>query len=264
MPRKRKPSTVRKDQLVDSVESTNQTDRIESMVDKRVIAIQGSLSRWVILLVIASLLSFIPGFFTQNLFSSPKRDGGKPSDVISRISSRIYLPEDEVPTVALVSDKSKLKQPFFARAENGDQVLIYTHLKKAVLYRPSIDKIIEYGPINMRGTTDGTTVRNPSPTSTPSLIPTSKVLTVAIYNGSGASGLAAQTEKQLKGAFPQLSVVKKENASSNGYKKTIVIDISGENERIVNQIAENFKGVVGDLPEGEKKPSADILIIVSE
>ena len=63
--------------------------------------------------------------------------------------SRLYLiPSNEEPTIATVSDPQILKdQSFFTLAEKGDKVLIFTRASKAVLYRPSIDKIIEIAPI---------------------------------------------------------------------------------------------------------------------
>jgi hypothetical protein len=55
---------------------------------------------------------------------------------------------DEQPTLASVTDKSKLSdQPFFQKAENGDKILIFVQSRKAILYRPSIKKIIDVAPI---------------------------------------------------------------------------------------------------------------------
>jgi len=60
------------------------------------------------------------------------------------------LPKDEEPTIATVLDKEKLKdQLFFAKAENGDKVIIYSKNQKAILYRPSINKIIDVAPISI-------------------------------------------------------------------------------------------------------------------
>jgi hypothetical protein len=77
----------------------------------------------------------------------------------SEVASLIELPSGENPTIATVVDASKLKsQAFFANAENGDRVLIFTQAKKAILYRPSTKKIIEVAPINI-GENQGTTTQ---------------------------------------------------------------------------------------------------------
>lgn len=61
-----------------------------------------------------------------------------------KIAKLVDVPKDEEPTIATVTDKEKLKdQAFFAKAENGDKVFIYNKAKKAILYRPSTDKVIE-------------------------------------------------------------------------------------------------------------------------
>ena len=60
------------------------------------------------------------------------------------------IPADETPTIATVNDAAKLQgQAFFINAQNGDKVLIFTKAKKAYLYRPSTNKIIEVAPINI-------------------------------------------------------------------------------------------------------------------
>lgn len=72
-----------------------------------------------------------------------------------RVAKLIDVPQNEDPTIASVVDSSKLKnQAFFAKAENGDKVLMYSQAKKAILYRPSTDKIIEVAPINIGNNAD--------------------------------------------------------------------------------------------------------------
>ncbi len=66
-------------------------------------------------------------------------------NLISRI---IDLPAGEKPTIFPVYDVEKLRdQPFFARAQNGDVVMIFSAAQKAYLYRPSANKLIEVSPI---------------------------------------------------------------------------------------------------------------------
>lgn len=79
------------------------------------------------------------------------------SQTVGQVSKLVDLPTNETPTLATVTDASKLKnQTFFAKTENGDKVLIYTQAKLAVLYRPSIDKVINIAPLNIgSGTAEG-------------------------------------------------------------------------------------------------------------
>jgi len=70
--------------------------------------------------------------------------------LVDEVGKLIALPEDETPTVATVVDKDKLQeQTFFAKAENGDKILIYPNAKKVYIYRESVKKIIEVGTLNV-------------------------------------------------------------------------------------------------------------------
>lgn len=70
------------------------------------------------------------------------------NDVVAKVSRLIELPQGEAPTVAAVTDPTKLNnQAFFSHAKVGDQVLVYTKARKAILYDPQADKIIEVAPI---------------------------------------------------------------------------------------------------------------------
>jgi cytoskeletal protein RodZ len=67
--------------------------------------------------------------------------------LVGKVSQLIQLPDEEA-VIATVDDKDKLKeQPFFADAENGDKVLIFSAASRAVIYRPSENRIINSGPI---------------------------------------------------------------------------------------------------------------------
>lgn len=78
---------------------------------------------------------------------------------VARVGRLMVLPDGETPTLATVSDPEKLKgQLFFARAQKGDIVLIYSTAKKAILYNPSLDKIVEIAPINAGDASGSTNV----------------------------------------------------------------------------------------------------------
>lgn len=68
--------------------------------------------------------------------------------LLTQVSRLIVLPSGEDPTLATVSNIDVLRsQAFFANARNGDRVLIYANAKKAILYDPDADKIVEVAPI---------------------------------------------------------------------------------------------------------------------
>jgi hypothetical protein len=70
------------------------------------------------------------------------------TQAVKAIGAYMLLP-NETPTIATISDPSKLKdQAFFAEARAGDKVLIYAQAHKAILWRPSINKVIEVAPLN--------------------------------------------------------------------------------------------------------------------
>ena len=74
----------------------------------------------------------------------------------------MILPTGETPTIATVTDLAPLKnQPFFANARVGYKVIIYTNAKRAILYDPVSDKIVETAPLNLGQT--------PAPTSNANL-----------------------------------------------------------------------------------------------
>ncbi len=75
------------------------------------------------------------------------------ADLVAKVGKLVVLPEDESPTVATVSDPEALKdQAFFAKAVQGDKVLIYAEAKKAILYSVSLNKVIDVAPLNIGNT----------------------------------------------------------------------------------------------------------------
>lgn len=220
--------------------------------------------------IVLALVIFVPTFYYYKKYQSlknstvgtDKSDKNQVNDLVSKIGKLYELPEGEEPTIATVSDKSKLPpQAFFAKAKNGDQVLIYTKAKKAILYRPSANKIIEIGPvsINTPSPTAASPYTNPSGDS---ISPTAaSQIRVAIYNASKSLGLAASTEAKLKSKFKNITVVEKSN-SKGDYAKTLVAEVRGGIKGVASDIADFLGGEVESLPPTEAKPDADILVIV--
>ena len=82
------------------------------------------------------------------------------NQLLTEVSKKISLPEGEQPTVAKITNLERFKdQPFFAKAENGDRLIIFTNAKKAYLYRPSTGKVIEVGTLNLEQTGQTSQIR---------------------------------------------------------------------------------------------------------
>ena len=114
----------------------------------------------IILLLLAATIAAAVYLFQQwqqtkkelaNLKKNPNQVAqNQVKDVVAKVSKFIDLPEKEEPTLATITDVSKLKdQPFFQKAQNGDQILIYTNAKKAYLYSPKQDKLLDVAPVNI-------------------------------------------------------------------------------------------------------------------
>ncbi len=216
------------------------------------------------LVFIILIFTLIPSLYFYNKYQKLKKSA-PPSEssveelksLIEKVASHIELPQGEEPTVAIVSDKEIIKnQPFFSRAENGDKVLIYTKAKKAILYRPSTNKIIEVGPVNIGESTPSAALNNVSPA-------TSAAVKVAIYNASRTAGLAASTQIKLEDKFGDITVVSKAN-SKGEYEKNLVFDLTGQYKHLAAEMAKFLNGEVEAIPSTEVRPDADILVIVRE
>lgn len=74
-------------------------------------------------------------------------------ELVAVVGKLILLPKDELPTVATVSDPTKLAgQAFFAKAKVGDKVLLYPNARKAYLFDPEANRVLEVAPINLGDT----------------------------------------------------------------------------------------------------------------
>lgn len=115
-------------------------------------------TRRLIIIFIVLILATLPSYYFYNQYQKAQALLQNPTQasnletktLITEVGKLIELPTSEQPTIATVSDVTKLtQQPFFDHAQNGDKLLIYTQAKKAILYRPSINKIIEVAPLNI-------------------------------------------------------------------------------------------------------------------
>ncbi|MFO0781950.1 MAG: hypothetical protein U0524_03620 [Candidatus Saccharimonadales bacterium] len=76
------------------------------------------------------------------------------NDLVAKVSKVTSLPTTEQPTVQTVTDANVARKQadFYAKAEDGDKVLLYVNSRKAFLYRPSTNKVITISPIQISNT----------------------------------------------------------------------------------------------------------------
>jgi len=229
--------------------------------------LKGNKALLIIVVIVVLAIAVLPSYYfysqykkTQSLLSNPSASSNAQAKVlVDEVGKLMVLPTGEQPTVATISDITKLAdQPFFANAKNGDKVLIYTQAKKAILFRESLNKIVEVAPVNLGS---GAPVVNPvAVTTTPTTAPVAA--TVTVYNGTAISGLASTAGSKIKAGVSNANITGTKDAKGN-YAKTIVIDLSGSQGQAATQIANLLGGTVATaLPDGESKPTSDILVIV--
>jgi hypothetical protein len=77
--------------------------------------------------------------------------------IMGKVTRHYQLPTDETPALATVTDSKKLQSNFSAKLHNDDKILIYENNKKAIVYRPSIDRVIDVEPVTVNEPTDSST-----------------------------------------------------------------------------------------------------------
>jgi hypothetical protein len=220
--------------------------------------------------ILIIVLTLIPSVYFYAKYQGAKKMLDNPTEVaksqakelVERVGKILELPKDEEPAVATVSDKDKLKdQSFFINAQNGDKVLIYQKIKKAILYRPSISKIIDIAPVNMTPEESQNSTTSAVQASASAQI--SALYKVVIYNGTKTVGLTKTAESDLKARSKDFMVVDRDDAKSKDYKKTVVVDLMGTNQQIASNLAKIYNAEVAVLPKEELKPKdAEFLVIL--
>lgn len=221
------------------------------------------------------LIAILVGYnWVQNGKQAVGTDGKLNSEavkaLIDEVSDKMELPQNETPTIATVTDVTKLAdQPFFRNAKNGDKVMIFGSTKEAILYRPSIHKIIAVAPIN--GTLNPSVTpaqATPSGSLSNTQTPPKEAakLKVAVLNSTKTAGLAKKASDLLD--KEKYDVLSTSNAQGE-YKTTIVSSVSKDKKitdsdlRSVAATFSKVKASVSSLPSGEAAPAgADVVIIV--
>jgi hypothetical protein len=109
---------------------------------------------FVALAIVVVVVLGIAGFlmFGRDNISEEEKNKQETRTVIQKVGELYILPKDEDPTVAAITNKSKLDgQEFFSNAKDGDYLIVYSKAKVALIYRQSVNKLVNAGPINADG-----------------------------------------------------------------------------------------------------------------
>lgn len=135
------------------MESENITNISQGSKNKRKVFLNRYFPLILVLLVIILALTSAY-FYKKSKTNTNEVSQAEVKSLVEKVGRLAVIPTDETPTVATVSDPEALKnQAFFVDAKKGYKVLIYSNAKKAILYDPVNDKIVNIAPLNMDATT---------------------------------------------------------------------------------------------------------------
>lgn len=197
----------------------------------------------VIVIVIVIVILWQTGMLaTLKLAYQMQKTQADDAKVLTQLGKIIDLPADVKPMMAVVNDAEVLKKDnpaFFAKAKNGDRVIVYSDM--AILYDAKANKIMHIGPVNFGQESLGT-------------------VPFALYNGSDSEDAVTVFEQKLTATFKN-AVVKVKDKASKVYDKTLVIDLKGDNPEI-KTIADSLGGQVSTLPAGEVPPQGVAVLVI--
>ncbi len=252
------------------VESSTEPIKTKSM--KKFLTNKALVAGSIVILIITISAGVIYGFSYFAKDAEPKSAASQEGEVESLLDevNKIFLmPEGESPTVATVTDVEKLAgQPFFKNAQNGDKVIIFGASKQALLYRPSVKKIITMSPIDANSVPQNaneTQATNSAQTQAESIPTPIEKLKVAVYNSTKEAGLAKKGSNLLDEDIFEIS--SRANAVGEYEKTTIsVINpnfVSDEKLELIKSSYSKIKISKIPLPSDEKVAAgADIVIIL--
>lgn len=106
-----------------------------------------------VLIIVIFLISFVK---TQRELTKLRTSAGQQEivreeieKIVEQVKKHILIPEGEVPTMATVVNAQELiaEQPFYSGAQDGDKVLLYLEIQRAIIYSPERDIIVNVGPL---------------------------------------------------------------------------------------------------------------------
>lgn len=158
--------------------------------------------------------------------------------IIQQVSRLILLPSEQEPVIATIQNAEVLasQQAFYQSAVDGDKLLVYP--QKALIYRPTENKLINVGPVYF----------NTQP------------LSVDIRNASQTADLAEAAQEKLS-ASKGYTVLSTSIPVQGSYLDNTIVNLTGKDVSVLVQ--EFGADVLTELPSGETESEADVVLILS-
>lgn len=193
-------------------------------------------------------------------------DQAEVAALLEKLQSIALVPSDEAPNLASVIDISKLNdETFFRNAELDDKLFVYNGARLAVLYRPSVGKIVNMAQILDQSDGVSTTNSKPQVKGAAKQATSGALLQVklAVYYATDSSKLRAKVGEALSD-MSNIEVSREALTRGTEYTGVTIIDLKGGHDAVVSALIRSLQGKKGTLPEEEDRPDADILAIVGE
>lgn len=191
----------------------------------------------------------------QSLQKRGDMESKEKQKLIKKVEKHMLLPKNE-PQIATIMNPEEMKKrgDFFNSVEKGDKLLIYN--SKAILYRPSADKIVDVKSVVLEQGNNTAGNQNPDNQRTASDV---KPLTLDIRNGTKKPNVASSLATKLD-SKNGLKVTKIGKAATTSYKNNLIIN---QSSRSVEGLSKALRAeVTKDLPQGEVTSTADIIVIL--
>ncbi len=167
------------------------------------------------------------------------------SNVLSEVGRIMYLPSNETPALAVVTNPAQLQSSLKSVALTGDDVLIYESHAQVIVYRPSTNKIVTVVPLLIG--------HQPNPAIT---------VSIAILNGSGNQNNTQKFITQLYGLYPNLNLIYKDSAPRL-FPTTIVFG-QQVGDPIAEEMAQSLNIQAGQAPLGVPDNLATLTFIIGQ
>jgi hypothetical protein len=210
-----------------------------------------------ILSVLCVLALVVAGYSFYLYYNLPaQQEQRELRHLMEAIGGGVDLPSLETPRLISVNDENKSEsRVFFQKAESGDKILLYQGGRRAILYRPSLARVVD-----MASMVKKIDIAQKSPTEQATASGA-----LVIFNGAGDQLLVDRVEASIREKFPSIDISDVRDALKSNYPSSVVIDITGKNSNLVSAVAQTIGGYVSDIvPVGETAPVSDILVIVGE